>query len=97
MDTKPALMLTLLALLVVALLSIGALDLRDLGRYQLVAMHEGVMYMANTATGRVWRYTRLTNEKRENISPCMVFQACFLEVDRMHYTALGWISEVYRK
>jgi hypothetical protein len=70
------------------------------GHYQIIQTDGTGVFMLDTNSGRVWRYTRLTDsdgkirEGTEN--PCNGLVMCFLEVDRQSLTPLGWKSDVVR-
>lgn len=74
----------------------GAQGPQQVGRYQVVAENQGTVFLVDTATGRVWRYSILTGPGgKETESPCRSLKACFLEVDRMKMAGGAWTSEVY--
>ena len=67
------------------------------GRFQLVAENDSpLVHLVDSATGRVWRYTLLTDSNGERVenNPCSGFVACFIEVDRLSLTTAGWTSEI---
>jgi hypothetical protein len=41
---------------------------QSVGRYQLVSRHEGTVFLVDTVTGRVWRYSTLTDDTGSPIS-----------------------------
>ena|SRR6266511_2744775 len=67
----------------------------QIGRFQLVAEPQGTIFLVDTATGRVWRHTLMT--EGGNPKPICTpgsLTACFLEVDRMRMTERGYTSEI---
>lgn len=69
---------------------------QEIGRYQLVSEHQGTIFLVDTATGRVWRYTALTAAAGEKVpSPCKGLVTCFLEIDRLklNESGSGWVPE----
>lgn len=88
-------------ILVVALLPVGVLaqGTQQVGRWQLVSQNQGTMFLVDTATGRVWRYTKLTDGAGKEVedNPCKGLATCFVEIDRLRLLPLTgrWISEIY--
>ena len=69
----------------------------QIGRYQLLLHSPGTVYLVDTATGRIWRYTKLTRaEQAPESNPCFGLDTCFLEVDRLRLTDSGWVSEILK-
>lgn len=78
--------------------SAGASTIGSATRFQLVAQHEGTMWLVDSMTGRVWRYSRLTDSAGQGAkdSPCSGLLTCFFEVDRVRLTVDGYTSELVR-
>jgi hypothetical protein len=70
----------------------------QVGRYQLLLNSPGTVYLVDTATGRIWRYTKLTRAEgsSDQSNPCTGLDTCFLEVDRLRLTDSGWVSEIVK-
>jgi hypothetical protein len=64
----------------------------SLGRYQLVPLPQGTMFLVDTATGRIWRFSELTG--KDVSSYCRGMTSCFYEVDRLKLVGEGWVSEI---
>jgi len=92
MKTKFAYVITILAIAVIFLGAARHLP-ENQGRFQLVPQSQGTMFLVDTTTGRVWRYSHLTSEKTENPSYCTGLESCLYEVDRLKLTQAGWVSE----
>lgn len=64
------------------------------GRFQLVAEPNTTVFLLDTATGRVWRYSRLTQGPESELVPvCKGVENCFLEIERKRLTKTGYVSE----
>lgn len=69
----------------------------QIGRYQLLLHSPGTVYLVDTATGRIWRYTKLTRaEQAPENNPCFGLDTCFMEVDRLRLTDSGSVSEIVK-
>ena len=74
------------------------------GRYQTVWNHDAPtgltglgFFMIDTSTGRVWRYevanpAVAAQDTLKSMAACKT-SSCFVELDRVSLTSVGWVSE----
>jgi hypothetical protein len=77
----------------VALLGATTQPVQREGRFQLVPMTAGTMFLVDTTSGKVWRYS-LPRSDEKTLPLCRGAEECFLEVDRLRLTGKGYASEV---
>ena len=88
---------TIATIILAGSLFLGATkDARDeVGRFQLVSAHQTTMFLIDTTNGRTWRYSHRTDAQGTSVvSSCEGLKDCFMEVDRVSFTPMGWVSEL---
>jgi hypothetical protein len=79
---------------VLAVVILGAVPqvTQSQGRYQLAGADAGV-FMLDSFTGRVWRYSHLM-EKDKSVQICRGVENCFFEIDRKRFSNSGYVTEM---